>query len=75
MSIENANKLLNVLQFILVANVYRNHVISSKSRIFYGFDDGTGRISGYKMETGTGYPMFMYAIDDYWSIYHLLDRL
>jgi len=75
MSIENAIKNLNVLQFILVANVYRNHEISSQSRISYGFDDGTGRISGYKTEAGTGYPMFMYGIDDYWSIYHLLDRL
>jgi hypothetical protein len=56
---------LNVFQFIAVANVYQNQVISSKSRISYGFDDGTGKISGYKLEAGTRY--YPYALDDYCS--------
>ena len=49
---------LILIQLILVANVYKNHVIKSKSKVSYGFDDGSGRIRGSKADTGFAHQTF-----------------
>ena len=49
------------LQFILVANVYENEVLKSTCQAMYGFDDGSGRIMGYRRETVSGYPTSEYS--------------
>lgn len=54
---------LTVAQFMLLANVYKSQVLLSKGKIVYGFDDGSGRISGYKIETGSRYTKFPYAYE------------
>jgi len=47
-------------KFIFVANVYFNRILLSKQMVTYGFDDGSGSINGYRLETAmaTRYPTF-----------------